>query len=783
MTANSPPPTTTGSIRTFFLGAMLLLIITISLPLLLAGTRLMDRNIHEMGGELLHSKLLALLEPVDRRYETLYRIGLEDSLVHQREIKNLALNEFKAYRYRDSGSVFVVNRSGEILLAKEFAADNDPHFHDFLTTLNTTSPGQHIITYDNAVGRQLAAFEYYQPWESYVGLTISHDELFAPKHMFLQINLTVLAMVLLVAALFVYGLQRYLIRPIIQLNHYASQGFDDDQSQPPRSGFILELATLRDSLVSMVATLQRRAREAAEQVAIISRREVELAAEKERLAVTLRSIGDGVITTDTDGRVVLLNLVAERLTGWSQDEARGRSLPEVFRIINDRTGEPCPNPVEKVLQTGLNVELENHTVLISRHGSRYHIADSGSPIRDFNSEIIGVVLVFRDVSEALRTEAELLKAKKLESLGVLAAGIAHDFNNILTAILGNLELARYLLGPEHQASSLIEEGKKASQRARGLTQQLLTFARGGAPIRQTASIADIIRDSADFVLRGSEVSCTYEIPQDLKLVKVDSGQISQVIQNIIINAREAINGSGTITVSCRNRGPMENLPADGYVEISISDSGGGINMENQAKIFDPYFTTKEKGSGLGLAVCHSIIEKHYGRITVDSTPGRGATFTILLPAATDPGSLPAVDDHPPPLRTSPLQVLLMDDEEMVRQVAAKILQQLGCQVQEAADGEAAVAAYHKAREEGNPFDLVIMDLTIPGGMGGKEAVQELRRLDPGARVVVSSGYANDPIMADPEKYGFNGVISKPYMLKELEKVLTASTESHKEDPK
>ncbi|ADH85120.1 ATP-binding protein [Desulfurivibrio alkaliphilus] len=762
------------SIRTFFLGAMLLLIATLSLPLLLAGSHLMDRNIKEMGGELLHSKLLALLEPVERRYETLYRVGLEDSLVHRKEIKEMALAEFSAYRFRDSGSVFVLTPTGDILLSQLLSDSTDPHFLNLLARLNSADPDERIVAYSNEIGQQLAAFEYYQPWDSYVGLSIDHDELFAPKYLFLKINLMVLGAVLLVAALFVYGLQRLLIKPIIQLNHYAGHGFDDEQAKPPQAGFIMELATLRDSLVNMVATLQHRAREAAEQVKIISRREAELAAEREQLAVTLRSIGDGVITTDTTGRVILLNLVAERLTGWSQQEAQDRPLPEIFHIINDRTGEKHPNPVDKVLQTGLNVELENHTVLISRHGSRYHIADSGSPIRNFNSEIIGVVLVFRDVSEAIHTEAELLKAKKLESLGVLAAGIAHDFNNILTAIMGNLELARYLLGPQHQASNLIEEGTKASQRAQGLTQQLLTFARGGAPIRQAASIAGIIRDSADFVLRGSEVSCRYEIPHDLKLVNVDSGQISQVIQNIIINAREAISGSGTITVSCRNLGPVKKMPADEYVEIKISDSGSGISREEQGKIFDPYFTTKEKGSGLGLAVCHSIIAKHHGKISVESAPGQGCTFTILLPVANSAGIPAEADDRPAPAHNLSRRILLMDDEEMVRRVAARILQQLGCQVQETTDGEAAISAYRQAREEGQPFDLVIMDLTIPGGMGGKEAVKEIRRLDPQARVIVSSGYANDPIMAEPEKYGFDGVISKPYLLKDLEQVLANS---------
>ena len=362
----------------------------------------------------------------------------------------------------------------------------------------------------------------------------------------------------------------------------------------------------------------------------------DLAAERERLAVTLRSIGDGVITTDTDGRVVMMNKVAEQLCDWSQKDAAGKQLSEIFHIVNEKTGKLCENPVEKVLATGSIFTLANHTTLIARDGTRRSIADSGAPIRDMMSRIIGVVLVFRDVTEKLRIEQELAKTQKLESVGILAGGIAHDFNNILAAILGNIDLAIHRLGENERVVPLLVEAEKASLRAKGLTQQLLTFAKGGSPVRRTVSIEGIIRDSAMFILRGSGVSCETDFKEDLWLVDIDPGQMSQVIQNIILNAREAMPDGGNIRITVENS--SESVSEKSFwvrvlYALSITDNGPGISPDVIDRLFDPYFTTKNKGTGLGLSICHSIITQHGGLITVSSPPGSGAVFTILLPAS------------------------------------------------------------------------------------------------------------------------------------------------------
>jgi len=519
-------------------------------------------------------------------------------------------------------------------------------------------------------------------------------------------------------------------------------------------------------LVRMEIAINITARKAADEA---------LAAEKERLAVTLRSIGDGVITTDTLGRVILINNVAEKLTGWSQQEAQGRHLPDIFVIVNEKTRQLCENPVEKVLASGKIVELANHTALIARDGREYKIADSGAPILDREGHTIGVVLVFQDITEKQRMEEEILKVKKLESVGVLAGGIAHDFNNILTAILGNISLALISGNLDEKTRKRLTEAEKASVRAKDLTQQLLTFSKGGEPIRETAPIADIIRDSADFVLHGSNVSCRYLLPDDLWLADVDRGQISQVIQNLIINAKHAMPDGGIIEVEAKNTEslipPDRDLPGPNrYIRITISDHGAGIPANLIDKIFDPYFTTKEKGSGLGLAISHGIITKHDGFISVRSKQGEGTTFTIHLPASTQKQQ-PKENRNIMETTRRKARIMIMDDEEIIRGVTGSMLTMLDHEALEAKDGREAIELYKRELAAGRPVDLIIMDLTIPGGMGGKEAAQEILAINPEAKLIVSSGYSNDPIMAHCQEYGFAATLDKPFQLDDLMDVL------------
>ncbi len=501
----------------------------------------------------------------------------------------------------------------------------------------------------------------------------------------------------------------------------------------------------------------------------------QLAEEKERLAVTVRSIGDAVITTDREGRIALMNPIAEDLTGWREAEAIGRPLMGVFRIVNERTGEPCANPVDRVLSSRQIVGLANHTILVARDGREHIIADSGAPILDLQGDIIGAVLVFRDITGQQRIEEELLKMEKLKSLGVLAGGIAHDFNNFLTGIIGNLSLAKLDVQPGNPVSRALGEMEKAAVRAKDLTQQLLTFSKGGEPVKHTTHIGDLVRESAQFALHGSNVRCTFSIDEGLQPADVDDGQITQVVHNLIINADQAMPNGGTMSIQGINVTlPPDNsyaLEPGNHIQLSIQDEGIGIHPEHLKKIFDPYFTTKQKGSGLGLAVAYSIIAKHDGQLTVDSTFGQGTTFTILLPASEGTHVIDTRETKG--LISGHGRILVMDDEDFIRELVSVMLPKMGYDVVLAQDGQAAVDIYKEELEAGNTFDAVILDLTVPGGMGGKETARQLRALDPNVRAIVSSGYSNDPVMANHASYGFCGAVKKPYLIQDMSQLLNA----------
>jgi signal transduction histidine kinase/CheY-like chemotaxis protein len=385
-------------------------------------------------------------------------------------------------------------------------------------------------------------------------------------------------------------------------------------------------------------------------------------------------------------------------------------------------------------------------------------------------------LRIRAEKEKTETEIRLQQAKQMVAIGTLAGGIAHDFNNLLTAILGNINLATYSLTPDHEIYNNLVQAEKASKRAHKLTNQLLTFSKGGAPIKETAPIHEVIRESAFFVLHGSNVDCSIDIPANLWLAKIDKGQIGQVIQNLTLNADHSMPKGGTISITCRNHIEKQNSPTlkkGCYVQVDVQDQGKGIKKENISHIFDPYFTTKEKGSikgsGLGLAIVQSIISRHGGYITVNSQEEIGTTFTFFLPA---------VDERNRPqqqtsgdILSGEGRILVMDDESMILAMMTQSLPSLGYEVETADSGEQTLKMYDKAAKNKTPFTLVIMDLTIPGGMGARKTAEKILENYPDALLLVSSGYADDPIMINPSKYGFKAALQKPYELRELSQIL------------
>jgi len=480
----------------------------------------------------------------------------------------------------------------------------------------------------------------------------------------------------------------------------------------------------------------------------------------------LQTSTDGFVLIDEDGQIMEANPALCAMTGYSQDEI---SAMRFVDLIETSASPERENILERAKTAG---SLTAPVNLKTKAGGLV----AGEISATFaEMEHRGNYFCFiRDITERKKMEEELLKGQKLESLGVLAGGIAHDFNNLLTGIIGYVDLAMKTVAPGDKMHGWLESAKKASVRAQNLTQQLLTFARGGEPVKKLLSIRELIEESAGFVLSGSNVKCEYHYKENLWPVNADKGQVSQVIQNIILNGAQSMPSGGIITVRAENVVLGENDPVPlapgNYVKMVFTDQGPGISKKDQAKIFDPYFTTKQQGNGLGLTICHSIVSKHRGTITVESKPGAGTSFAVFLPARSS--SVPKADMELPCSELHGTgRVLVMDDEEQVRDIVGEMLCHLGYEPSFARDGAEALELYQKAMRNTVPFDAVIMDLTIPGGMGGKEAIAMLLQMDPGVKGIVSSGYSNDPVMAEYNEYGFRGVVTKPFDIEQLSRVL------------
>ncbi len=486
------------------------------------------------------------------------------------------------------------------------------------------------------------------------------------------------------------------------------------------------------------------------------------------LSNVVEQTADLIIITNIDGVIEYVNPAFEKLTGYAKNEVLGKT-PVILK-----SGEHDNAFYENFWNKILSGEVySGEFVNKKKNGETYTVDKTVTPIRNDEGKITHFVAVDKDVTERKHEEENQEKITRLESLGVLAGGIAHDFNNLLTAILGNVSFAKLSISSQSRTYGLLDEAEKASLRAKELARQLLTFSKGGEPVKVIVSVAALVKEAACFALRGSRIRCTCSIPEELWLCNVDEGQITQVVQNIVLNAEQAMPERGRIFVWCENvplqGDDMAPLKEGDYVRVSVQDEGGGIPPEHLKRIFEPYFTTKKKGSGLGLATSYSIVKKHGGHIFVESETGQGTVFHIYLPACKEAPAQSMREEKILPVGNG--KILVMDDEAPIRMLLQGMLEFLRYEAAFAKDGKEALSLYAAGRENGKPFDAVLLDLTIPGGMGGKETMQKLLEMNLSVKAIVSSGYSEDPVMANYKQHGFKAVIQKPYDLKKMGEVL------------
>ncbi len=500
--------------------------------------------------------------------------------------------------------------------------------------------------------------------------------------------------------------------------------------------------------------------------------EAALRHERDKAQKYLDMAGVMLVALDTEGHITMLNRKGTEITGYNENELLGCNWFDKMLPAGER--EDIRRVFTDVLKGVVQLSEYHENAIVAKDGEQHMIQWHNTPLVSTDGDILGVLSSGMDITEQAKADAETRRAQKLETIGTFAGGIAHDFNNFLMVIHGSIELAQMSLDNPSLVDKLLNDAEAAAGRARGLTRQLITFSKGGQPQKRTVKLAGTVRETISFVLTGSNVSADVAVPDDLWLANVDTGQIEQVVTNLVVNAKQAMPDGGTIHAQLANI-PAEVAVGKGmdsrpFIEITIRDEGVGISPDVLPRVFDPYFTTKQEGSGLGLATSYAIVTKHGGHIVVDSQINVGTTFHVYLPAIDGEGSTESSGTGSGKL-SRPYNILLMDDEPMVAEVIKVMLERLKCRASWAKDGDEAVRMYARATTTDDPFDAVILDIIVPAGMGGKEASAKLLEMDTSARLIVSSAYSNDPLMAEHKQNGFRGCLAKPYNHHELEHVL------------
>lgn len=495
---------------------------------------------------------------------------------------------------------------------------------------------------------------------------------------------------------------------------------------------------------------------------------------EEKYRNLVNSIDDIVLNIDSEGTILFANPAIHKLTGHDHRDVIGTSLIDYLHrddidsclaLLHRTQGEDDKRKLVERLCSANEFRMQR------TDGSFIWVELRWRQVTDADGGVIGFRGIAHDITRRKRTEEEMLRESKIESLGILAAGIAHDYNNLLTAIMGNISLAKITISREDPNFIILSDAENASIMAKNLTQQLMAFSKGGTPVKKVTSIRNLLVDTAYFVLRGSQIRIVFNIEDFLWDAFIDRGQIGQVVNNIILNARQSMSGGGTINITALNEAIEEEtalpLKRGSYLKIMIADQGRGIPADVLPRIFDPYFSTKETGSGLGLAISFSIVKKHEGCIAVESEEGIGTVFSIYLPAShqKEGERLSTANTK----SASSGKILLMDDETIILDLGLKMLAHLGFEVVTAKNGTEALDLYRAAKESGAPFDAVILDLIIPGGAGADRAIEFIRSIDPGVKAIVTSGYPEDPVMLNYEQYGFAGALVKPFSIDDVDR--------------
>lgn len=729
-------------------------------------------------------KIDAIWQTLDRVNTRLQKTALVE--VYTEDFQDSILIELRSIHYQSQNQQiypFIINSNASVVMHPGLpTGDQTLQQQRFTKQLVNRDKGEFTETYKEV--KTWYGFKNYTPWGWTIIYAVPLDIKYRDAHVFINTLMKIMAAsTILVLVLLAIVLTRF-TKPIVKLTHAASQIAQGDLEKEITVGGKDEIGMLARNFNDMRNAIRQQIDDLKHEINERKQAEINLQRNEENLRTTLNSIGDAVIATDIDGKVVRMNPVAEQLTGWSFEEACDKPLKEIFHIINGMTRDLAESPVEKVLETGAIVELANHTVLISRDSTEFQIADSGAPIRTDTGLTIGVVLVFRDVTQEYTVQKQLQQSQKMDAIGQLAGGVAHDFNNMLAGIVGATELLKQYLIEDSQAKKLHEMILSASGRATSLTQKLLTFARKGPVDTALFDIHKTINETA--ALLKSTMDRLVELELDLLATDShmvgDSSQLQHVMLNLAINASHAMPEGGTIVIATRTlmidltycKASTFELSPGPYIEIEIRDTGCGIAPDVLPHIFEPFFTTKApgKGTGLGLSAAFGTIQQHYGAISVYSELGSGTCFHLLLPLTISEESGQLLESSEQPI-SGEGKILVVDDEAVVRQTAQMILKKLGYEVLLSENGQQAVELF---KQSPNSFDLVILDMVMPE-MNGRDCFAALRKINPEVRVVLSSGFSREKDIEQMQANGLKDFIRKPYRSITLSQVVAKAITS------